>query len=60
MASGEQLRAGLEVADIRTGQSSTVFGGVSVGQVTADGTSIGLQVLLGGDPALVTYARTST
>ncbi|RBM17227.1 hypothetical protein DI005_23375 [Prauserella sp. PE36] len=48
---------GLEVVDLRTGESRTAFDGVSVTRVTADGTGIGLEVLLGGEPALVTYDR---
>lgn len=49
---------GLEVIDVRTGGSRTVFEGRSVTAVTADETSIGVEFLLRGDPVLVLYDRT--
>ncbi|MEU6642692.1 PQQ-binding-like beta-propeller repeat protein [Saccharomonospora sp. NPDC046836] len=51
-------RRGVEVVNVRTGEPHTVFDGIPVIQVTADGTSIGLHVQLGRDPALITYDRT--
>ncbi|ASR37203.1 hypothetical protein BAY61_21870 [Prauserella marina] len=53
---GYQQR-GIEVVDVRTGESRTTFDGVSVSQVTTDGSIIGLRVLLDGEPALVAYDR---
>ncbi|MEU3274470.1 PQQ-binding-like beta-propeller repeat protein [Saccharomonospora sp. NPDC006951] len=50
-------RRGIEVVDIRTGESRTAFDGVSVSQVSADDTVIGLRALLDGEPSLVAYDR---
>lgn len=58
LISGKSLR-GMELVDIRTGESRTVFDGLSVLSASADGTSIGVELLIGGDPVLVTYDRVS-
>ncbi|MCT2588309.1 outer membrane protein assembly factor BamB family protein [Actinophytocola gossypii] len=53
---GRSLR-GLELIDVRTGESRTLFDGVSVLGASADGTSIALQVVTDGEPVTVTYDR---
>ncbi|MGH3762645.1 PQQ-binding-like beta-propeller repeat protein [Actinophytocola sp.] len=51
--------AGLELVHVRTGESRTVFDGLSVLSASADGTSIGIEAILGRDRVLVTYDRES-
>lgn len=48
---------GLELIDLRGGGSTTAFDGVTVLGVTADGTSIGLDVALDSGRVLATYDR---
>ncbi|MFF5988533.1 outer membrane protein assembly factor BamB family protein [Prauserella flavalba] len=48
---------GMELVNVRTGESRTAFDGLSVNSTSADGTSIGVEFHLSGEQVLVTYER---